>query len=143
MLLLFSIAKELAGSTLAAGAGALAFAVHPIATEPVNYISSRSELFVTFFLLAGFLCFVQYRSGSRNQLWVLATFAAALLSKSVAIVFPVVLLFYDLIFHRQLLRRQVTLYLSLGAIAVTYLVASITSFLFPVRSANRWLRSPA
>ena len=36
VLLLFSIAKELAGSTLAAGAGALAFAVHPIATEPVN-----------------------------------------------------------------------------------------------------------
>ena len=123
VLLLFSIAKELAGSTLAAGAGALAFAVHPIATEPVNYISSRSELFVTFFLLAGFLCFLQYRSGSRSLLWVLAAFAAALLSKSVAIVFPAVLLSYDLIFHRQLLRRQVTLYLSLGAMAVAYLVA--------------------
>jgi hypothetical protein len=121
VLLLFAIGKRLFGTLLAAGLGALAFAVHPIATESVNYISSRSELLVTFFLLAGFWSFLQYCRGLRGPLWVLGAFVFALLSKSVAIIFPVVLLSYDLIFHRHLVRRELKLYLALGGVSALYL----------------------
>ena len=77
----------------------LLFALHPLATEPVNYLSSRSESLGAVLFLAGFLGFVRRRQGNgvdwpRYALGLLA-FAGALLSKSVGIVLPLMLLLYE------------------------------------------------
>ncbi len=73
------------GGAMAALAGGL-FLLHPLQAEPINYISSRSDILVTFLLLAAVLCF-----STAQGVWrwgFLALFAAGLLVKSVAIVLP-------------------------------------------------------
>ena len=62
------------------------FLLHPLAAEPVNYISSRSDLLSAFFVLLGFWMFKQ--SDQRRIAKVLSAFVCALLVKSVAIVLP-------------------------------------------------------
>ncbi len=74
----------------------LIFAVHPITTEPVNYISSRSESFAVAFLLLGFANYLR-RDRLACVIGPLA-FILALLVKSIAIVLPGLLLLYDF-FH--------------------------------------------
>jgi hypothetical protein len=79
----------LSDSTLAA----LLFTVHPVMSEPVNYISSRSSLLATFFFLLAFLLLAQAaRYGpSRRHHVLLAVFClAGLGSKSIAITFAAV-----------------------------------------------------
>ena len=61
------------------------FLLHPLHREPVHYISSRSDLLVSFFYLLAVVLFTA-RPGAG-----LAAYAAGLLSKSVAITLPVAL----------------------------------------------------
>ncbi|MGZ8983579.1 MAG: tetratricopeptide repeat protein [Methylotenera sp.] len=74
---------------------ALLFAVHPIHTEAVTYISGRSSSLMTLFYLGGILC---YMTGLQKQSqFYLHTatpilFMAALAVKEVAITFPLALL---------------------------------------------------
>ena len=75
------------------------FAVHPVHSEPVNYISSRSEIQAAFFVLLGFAAYL--RCGPRRGWWVCLAFAAGLLSKSIAIVLPALLLAYELCVRRR------------------------------------------
>ena len=70
--------------------GALFFAAHPLAGEPVNYISSRSESLAASFYLATFLL----HNRGRREL-ALICFALGLLVKSVVITAPVLLWAYD------------------------------------------------
>ncbi len=86
----------------AAGSGALVaalvFAVHPLFTEAVDYASARSSLLATCCLLWAFLAHRTAgrtpRGARRVALWLLSLllFTMALLSKEIAIVFPVLLL---------------------------------------------------
>lgn len=74
--------------------GAILFAVHPIHTEAVTYISGRGELIMTFFLLSGTLLFLK---SEKKQSWLLylvslPLFFLALLTKETAAIFPLLLL---------------------------------------------------
>ena len=145
-LLVFAIGRRLLGEETAALVAGVIFALHPIATEPVNYISSRSELLAGVFVLLGLWGFLRYRSGSGGFLVILGAYSGALLSKSVAIVFPAVLLCHDLIFRRQRLREEGWLYGFLAVISAIYIVLSrkllMTAALdSPVRSYSEQLWS--
>ncbi len=87
-LLVWRVALALGVRAGPALAAALLFAVHPVLSEPVNYISSRSSLLVTCFVALAFLLYVQ----GRAAVLVCASYAAALLAKSSAITFPFLLL---------------------------------------------------
>ena len=79
---------------------ALLFAVHPIQTESVTYIISRTELLATFFYLCAFLLFVKGIE-KRNALYGLGLFIAAILSmasKEWAVTLPAMLMLYDYLF---------------------------------------------
>jgi len=78
----FWLLKGLGIGRLAWWGGAL-FGLHPIHTQAVNYISSRSELLAGLGVLAGF-----YLAGEagRRKGWALGAFGVGLLSKSVAVV---------------------------------------------------------
>jgi protein O-mannosyl-transferase len=93
-------------------AAALLFAVHPIHTEAVAWISGRSELLVAVFLLAAWLLHLKDR-----PLASAACFVLALLSKESAVVFfPLVLAGdYALAKYKPLSR-----YLTLSALTVLY-----------------------
>jgi Flp pilus assembly protein TadD len=74
-------------------AGALFFAVHPLAAEPVNYIQARLVLFYTAFSLAGFLFFlliVQAKTMAARvflSMGMLVVWALSSLSKEVGIAY--------------------------------------------------------
>ncbi|HYV57266.1 MAG TPA: tetratricopeptide repeat protein [Candidatus Nitrosopolaris sp.] len=72
-----------------AAAAALVVAAHPLNTEPLDYLSARSALLTTVFYLGAFDAGVR---GRRVACVVL--FALALLTKAIAITFPLVLLGY-------------------------------------------------
>lgn len=87
-LFLFLKARRIAFPARAAAG--LIFLLHPIATEPVIYLSSRAELLGTLFSLLFFLAGIRFvrlgRSG--NAILALACLAAAVLSKESFLVLP-------------------------------------------------------
>jgi protein O-mannosyl-transferase len=82
------------------------FAIHPLRAESVSWISDRKDLLCAFFFLPGVMAYIRYasRRGSREGwVWYLASFvlfALAVLSKSVAVAFPVLLLLLDWLWLR-------------------------------------------
>jgi tetratricopeptide (TPR) repeat protein len=92
--LLFRIAGEIGGPSLsgfAALLAALLFAVHPVQTEAVTYISGRSVSLMTFFYLASLLAYLRGRDDNNRYLLYVASpalFLLAALSKEVALTLP-------------------------------------------------------
>ncbi len=81
----------------AAFAAASIFAVHPVMTEAVGYVSGRSELLCTTFFLAAFLALRSYLVGGRPQWLVtgITAFVLGLGAKETAAVLPFALIAYD------------------------------------------------
>ncbi len=89
-LLIGAIGARLVADPRAGLVSALFFAAHPLAGEPVNYISSRSESLGACFYLAAFLLHLRdRRSGA------VACYALGLLVKSVVLTAPLVLWAHD------------------------------------------------
>jgi tetratricopeptide (TPR) repeat protein len=92
--LLLHVARGVGGgsvSVFAATLAALLFAVHPVQTEAVTYISGRSVSLMAFFYLGSLLAWLRGRArGSRFLLHVAspALFLLAALSKETALVLP-------------------------------------------------------
>ncbi|MFC2091247.1 tetratricopeptide repeat protein [Elusimicrobiota bacterium] len=79
---------------------ALFFAVHPIHTESINFIKNRSDLMALLFLGMSILFFVKDSVSKNNIYYVLSLVLsiAAILSKSVVVVLPVILILYIVLF---------------------------------------------
>ncbi|HLY95694.1 MAG TPA: tetratricopeptide repeat protein, partial [Sideroxyarcus sp.] len=77
---------------------ALLFAVHPVHTEAVSYVSGRSASLMTLFYLAALLCYVTGRT-RQNKIYLYAAtpllFVLALGVKETAITFPLALLVWE------------------------------------------------
>src|SRR5438128_9353788 len=85
-------------SRIYAALAAAFFLVHPVQTESVTYISSRSELLSTFFYLAGLLTFVRWPGPKVGFLCSLAVAVAYLFgigSKETAVTLPASIFLYD------------------------------------------------
>jgi tetratricopeptide (TPR) repeat protein len=102
----FFLARRLSGNVWIAFFAATIFSLHPIHTEPTNSIGFREDLLVAVFY---FLSFYFYSAGGekRNTAHALlsnACYAAALLSKEMALSLPIVLITYDIMFRRERLK---------------------------------------
>jgi tetratricopeptide (TPR) repeat protein len=96
VLLVYSLVLLLGRSNLAAGSAGLLFAIHPVQSAAVAYISGRKDLLAAFFVLLGLNLYLRSRNGESWKLAIaFACFLMALLSKEVAIVFPFMLLSVD------------------------------------------------
>lgn len=87
------------GGEWAAFLAAAAFALHPVQTNAVTYISGRAVLLASFFSLASFYCFLRFRRGG-GFAWGAASpvlFLLGLLSKEMAVALPGLMLAYDLL----------------------------------------------
>jgi len=135
----------LSGRPWAGLAAGLLFVAHPLGTEPVNYLSSRSDSLAGLFYLLGLGLFIRAEQGNepRKRPWVRLALVLGLLSKETAITLPAVLLLYDYLFlsrqqwgafGRNLWRRHGSYWL-IGAAYV--LVIHLNGFL------PRSLASPA
>jgi tetratricopeptide (TPR) repeat protein len=119
--------------------GTLLFALHPIATEPVNYISSRSELMVGLFVVASFWLYERsWASGWAALVGSVLCFALGLLAKSVGIALPALIFARDLSAGRSITKAWPR-YVPYCICSVVYIVL-MSSFLrkavldAPVRS---------
>ncbi|MCD6287554.1 MAG: tetratricopeptide repeat protein, partial [Candidatus Hydrogenedentes bacterium] len=75
------------------------YAVLPVNTESVAYISGRADMMDAVFGLAAFLALHKARTGPRPAVWYTASIlalVAAYLSKEFAVVFPILILIMDL-----------------------------------------------
>jgi Tfp pilus assembly protein PilF len=104
--------KGLERTLLAAFAGAL-FLLHPVQTESVAYVASRSEILSVFFYFAAFAVFI-YRNSEAMTVWralaIVALFGAAVATKEHTLTLPVLLVLTDYFWSRGGLRKNGILY---------------------------------
>ena len=131
----FLLAKRIVGGSVAGWVAAVFFVCHPIATEVVNYISSRSESLSAFFYL---LCMIFSMKDSRGNTFAqYASYVIGLLIKSIVITVPITVLLLD--FFRQN-KRSNRRYFFYGILAIGYIGLIygnrflLDSFSDPVRS---------
>ena len=76
------------------------YLLHPANAETINYIISRSDSFSALFIV---LCFVIYSSSQFCRKWhvYLIPLALGMLTKPIAFIFPVLLLFYCYLFEEK------------------------------------------
>ena len=98
--LVFLLLRVFLSASRGALFGAFVFALHPIHTESVAFVSGRTDLFATVFIVASVLAWIRVSRGiSSSPKWeylvgVLAFFLAGL-SKESSVVVPVVILAWD------------------------------------------------
>ena len=97
-LLVYWLGRSIGGLPLAAALGGLLFALHPVNSEVVNYISSRSESLAALFFLVALLAYIGWRrkcAGLGLYGLSLLAYGGALAGKSIAVVLPAALLWYE------------------------------------------------
>jgi len=109
-------------AVLLAIAIALLWAVHPLQTQSVTYIVQRYESLMGMFFILSLFCFARGYTSKHHAAWYLGSVvacAASALSKEVAVVLPLVVLWYDRAFLAEswgdLLRNRWAVYLGLFA----------------------------
>ncbi len=100
----------------------LLFVVHPLNTEAITYISSRSDLMVTSLLLLGFLLYLKKRIIPASFCYI-----AALLTKETALCFPIITGANYVVFskehtHKNDKNKQMVFLGILAVITIIYLV---------------------
>ncbi len=125
----YLLTLRLSKKKLVAFIASLIFLVHPVNSEAVLWISSTSILLARFFLLWGFIAYLQWRQSQKK--WkpflfvaVLLAFIFGLASHELMVVFPLLLLLYDFLFHQfkksvGWLEKMVP-YLPFGFLTVVY-----------------------
>ncbi|NVN99420.1 MAG: tetratricopeptide repeat protein [Geobacteraceae bacterium] len=98
-LLLYRLFLRLIGRQ-AAWIGAALFLLHPVQVESVAWISQRKNLLAMFFFLLAWEFYIVYRDGDVRKKHFfyaasLVTIMLALLSKSAAVIFPMVMVIFD------------------------------------------------
>ena len=142
-ILVYGLVLALSRSALLAFLAACIFAIHPINSEPVNYVSSRSELLMAGFFLASCLAYNRFRESGRvdkRLLWYglsIVAAAGALLSKSVAIVIAGAWALSDRLKFGRGWRSRLPYYLPVVVVGAVYLIFTRTmvgkALLTPVR----------
>jgi len=94
--LVLAIGRALLGDGRPALVLAALFALHPIATEAVTYISGRRDVLSTFFFLAALLAHLQWRDRWLGVLATPALFVLGLLSKEMVVTLPAAILLIEL-----------------------------------------------
>jgi Tfp pilus assembly protein PilF len=97
ILAVLAVARRVTGGELAAVISALAFALQPLHTESVTFVSGRTDVLATLFFLLALLAYDRGRDqpGWRFTACSLGACLLALLAKEVAITLPVVLALWD------------------------------------------------
>lgn len=114
-----------ADASQAALFAALLFALHPVQTEAVTYISGRSSSLAACFCLSSLYCWVRSEDSERSSAWLVGCcvcFGLAVATKETALILPLALLLYSADRPRsQTLQRLVPLVLLMAAMLVVAL----------------------
>jgi protein O-mannosyl-transferase len=156
-LVAFGLLARFVADRAAAFWAAALFAIHPINSEVVNYISCRPDLLMVLFSLLAMLAYHRSReTGARAFLGAsLAAYALSMLSKETGLILPLAVAAYDAIIHparesgrhrarggRAPARWRLPAYLGFGAVLLAYVVARMTVWnFFPPGTFGRAVRS--
>lgn len=93
------LARRLTGNLFAASIAGVAFALHPIHTESVTFISGRTDVLSTLLFLLALLGYARWRDGGSPLTLAgsLGAFFLALTAKEVAVTLPLILVLWDLL----------------------------------------------
>ena len=111
----------------------LIFCVHPINTETVLYISSRSDALCSLFMALGFYSYLRFKTEKMINLYVLSIILhiCALLTKEVGVVFLGLICAYEYVYSKNLLKDFKRIILTiLPFMIVTILYFILRRFLF-------------
>jgi protein O-mannosyl-transferase len=105
-LLVYIICIKFLKREKAAFLAALFFTVHPLNTASVSYISGRADLLAGFFSFISLILFFHFidnkQSKRKSYIFLsLLSFAAALLSKEIALIVPLLIFAYLVLFYRS------------------------------------------
>ena len=102
--MMYLVVEKITQSRSVAGMAALIFSLHPLHIEAVAWVSGAAESLLAALLLSSFFFCLKKKdhaataSRVRSQAFSLALFAAALLMKETAIVFPAIVFAYEWVF---------------------------------------------
>lgn len=110
-ILVYRLLLSLHDDRIIAWIGAAIFLLHPVQVESVAWVSQRKNLLAMLFFLLAWEGYRRYRDALfqyRISAYAvsLTAFVLALLSKSVAVIFPVVMILDDVCFSKQWSRRM-------------------------------------
>ena len=105
----------------------LLFAVHPIHTEAITYISGRADPLVAVFILLSLIFYIKSLHQKRNvfYLCMLLSYGLALLSRENSLILPALLLLYHYSFRERIKAKQ---FLSVLILAFLYVLLRFTLF---------------
>lgn len=103
--------------------GAVVFAVHPIHTEAVSWVSGRTDSLCFTFFAAAFIYWVKYSSSIKTKELVLCgvMYFVSLLAKEMAITFPVLVILYDVLVRKETdVKKKLKPYFVLIVLSIIY-----------------------
>lgn len=107
--LVFVLVRSFSRREIPALITAALFALNPLQTESVAWVSAMSNLLFSTFFLAGMITYIRYIRKAELSFYLLTLFwfILSLLAKPAAVTFPVVIVFLDLYFRRKLKLRLI------------------------------------
>ena len=123
-------------------AAAAAFGLLPANAETINYIIQRADVYNALGCIASLWLFIRYPSQRRFG-WYLLPVALAMLAKPPALVFPVLLLAYVLLFEQQGVPALRKWRAAAGAALPSLAVACAVAFLLHLMQPKTWASGSA
>jgi hypothetical protein len=131
-LLFYFLLRRLYGGNAWVFFASLFFLVHPVQVESVVWVSQRKNVLSLLLFLASFHFYISYKGNQQHTVvaYVLsvAAFGLALLTKSVVVILPVVLVLYDVCFRDERgIRRLLADKVPFLALSLTFGIVAIQS----------------
>src|SRR5690606_1696117 len=127
----------------------LVFAIHPLQVETVAWLGATNNLLFVFFLFSGLYSYLLVVQNKQNEFYFfsLLLFLLACLSKSSAVIFPLLLLLVDFYLKGKLTLKDVLLKLPFFALSILFGLISIKAAqhfgsVEPVLNVYSWYNIP-
>jgi Tfp pilus assembly protein PilF len=126
----FRLFEKISGDLRISAIGAVLFAVHPLRSESVAWISGVTDLLLAIFVLSSFYLYLRFREESRKSLfaWALVLYGLGLFAKEPAVCLPVIIAAYEILVVtdsplKQRIRSTILLMVPFLGVSVIYFLA--------------------
>lgn len=108
---------------------AMIFGIHPMHVESVSWISERKDVLYSLYFLLGLLLYYEYIQKKKKIYFLLASlsFVLSVLSKSAAVVFPVVLMLIDYYENRKIKFKEIAEKTPLFLISIIFGIVALNT----------------
>lgn len=134
LILVFFLVIHLTGNKTVSFIVSLLFAIHPMHVESVAWVSERKDLVYTLFFLLSLIFYILYLKNTHKTRYLITSFFFAgisILSKSSAVVLPLVFIIFDLNFKRKTELKSILE-------KVPFFILSIVFGIISLRSQHAW-----